>query len=135
MELCGGDLLNYIQNNEFCSTERRWRFSRRSCSRLRICGRHRHLDIKPDNILLGGAALEGFADFCCCEAPPQFPHRQRVGTLVDAAPATFTGEHRPPLRRSVVDRTLFSASDRESSGQITNNIRTIQRALMLCRLV
>jgi serine/threonine protein kinase len=102
---------------------------------LRICAWHSHFDIKPDNILLGGAAAAKFADFCCCEAPPQFPHRHTVGTLVDAAPATFTAEHRPSPRRPVIDRTLFSVSDRESGGQITNNIRTIQRALMLCRLM
>jgi serine/threonine protein kinase len=135
MELYGCDQLNCLQNNEFRSSERRWRSSSRSCPGLHICARHRHLDIKPDNILLGGAAPAKFADFCCCEAPPQFPRRQTVGTLVEAAPATFTAEHRPPPRRLVVDRTLFSASNRESSEQITNNIRTIQRALMFCRLV
>jgi serine/threonine protein kinase len=95
MELCsGGDLLNYIQNNEFRSPEQTLSIFQQVVSAVAYLHARdiAHLDIKPDNILLGSDGQAKLADFGCCEAPPKFPHRQTVGTLVYAAPEMFSAE-------------------------------------------
>jgi serine/threonine protein kinase len=93
MELCsGGDLLDFIQNTEFrplCQVVSMFHQILSAVAYLHARG-IAHLDIKPENILIGPANQIKLADFGCCEAPPKISRRPSLGTLVYAAPEMFT---------------------------------------------
>jgi serine/threonine protein kinase len=95
MELCsGGDLLDYIQNHEFRSSTQTLSIFQQVLSAVAYLHARgiAHLDIKPDNILLGENDQAKLADFGCCQAPPKGRDRQTIGTLVYAAPEMLTAE-------------------------------------------